>query len=455
MNMSPRDDTASLIHTGVTGQRPRVAHVRLRLTIFLAIMLGLLTITGGFTYTALNRALADFEQVTNIELLQMRRMVFLQDAISNASFPIHSYIAHGDPLEREVFKDGVDDVENSLQEAKESPYLNAEQKTFITLASNEWAQARVLGEGILNTPFPLPPQILARNVSLFENHIEGAKDVIYHVHNLTLAHIDALRASIRENHRQTQIIIISAYTTGLITFIAAFYAIFRLILRPLNILKEGARHYTEGNLSYQIPINTPDEFGELAEAFNKMARTLGQDQQRLAEMASRDGLTGLYNRHSFEQMLMDEMVRFHRHNHPLSLMILDLDHFKNVNDNYGHMTGDNALKLVSRIIGKICRTGDVIARFGGEEIVILMPETPAENATILAERIRTAIASTPVKLGNGEQITITTSVGVASIPDDATTPESLIIAADFALYEAKRSGRNCVRRASEVRQIKA
>lgn len=444
--------------TGVTGNH-RLNQwsnlVRQRMMIFIAIMFMLLTIIGSVSYASLKQTLNHFEQVIDVELLQMRRLVFLQDTIREASFPVHSYIAYGDTLERQVFRDTAHEVEEALKDALHSSNLSQKQQEYIATAKNEWTQARILAETILNTPFPIPAAKLERHAPLFENHIEGAKDVIYHVHNLTLAHIDELRTETFRDHRRTEAITIAGYVTGILTFLAAVYAVFRFILQPLATLKQGAERFTTGDLTYRIPIQSSDEFGELADAFNKMASFLEKDQKRLAEMATRDGLTGLYNRSSFENMLQDELERFQRHKHPMTLMILDLDHFKLVNDNYGHLTGDDALKLVSRIINKICRTGDVIARFGGEEIVILMPETPAENATVLAERIRTAIAAAPVKLGNGEQISITTSIGVASIPNDADTAESLILAADFALYEAKRAGRNCVRRASQVRHMEA
>lgn len=429
--------------------------VRHRLAVFLCIMFGLLTIIGSVSYSSLNQTLKQFSHVTEIEMLQMRRLFLLQDTVRESSFPVHSYIAYGDPLERQVFADSAYIVEEHLIDALNSPYLTADQLQYIQTAQHEWQQARILAENILNTPYPLPIKMLKQNIPMFENHIEGAKDVIYHVHNLATEQIDLMREDIRKDHRRTKTITLSGYITGALTMLAAIYAMMRYILNPLRELKRGAEHFTQGDLSYRVPISSHDEFGELAIAFNKMASYLEKDQQRLSELATRDGLTGLYNRHCFEEMLTDEMERYQRHHHPLSLLMLDLDHFKNVNDNYGHITGDNALKLVSRVIGKVCRTGDVIARFGGEEIIILMPETPAENATILAERIRAAIAASPVRLGNGEQITITASIGVASIPNDAEHSEGLILAADFALYEAKRSGRNCVRRASQVRHMEA
>jgi diguanylate cyclase (GGDEF)-like protein len=163
----------------------------------------------------------------------------------------------------------------------------------------------------------------------------------------------------------------------------------------------------------------------------------------IKESAARDPLTLLRNRRSFDEIFSAETARFERYGRPLSLLMLDLDHFKSVNDRFGHEAGDEVLRRAAGIAESCVRDVDTVARFGGEEFVVLMPETPLKSALEAGERIRAAIEGASVSW-RGSPIPLTVSIGVASAPETATTPAELISSADAALYEAKRQGRNRV-----------
>jgi len=155
----------------------------------------------------------------------------------------------------------------------------------------------------------------------------------------------------------------------------------------------------------------------------------------------RDPLTGLFNRRYFDETLRHELARALRHNMPLSLLILDLDHFKALNDTHGHVAGDDALRAFARILRTTFRAGDVICRYGGEEFALLLPAADLENAWSKAETFRSAVEQAMVS-SNGRTLgSLTVSVGVATSAD-FQDPEELIRAADAALYQAKRMGRN-------------
>jgi diguanylate cyclase (GGDEF)-like protein len=155
----------------------------------------------------------------------------------------------------------------------------------------------------------------------------------------------------------------------------------------------------------------------------------------------RDSLTGLYNRAAFDAALIKEMARARRHETELSVIFLDLDDFKLVNDRFGHLAGDAVLKDVGGIINNMIRSEDTAARYGGEEIVILLPETGKKNALILAERIRSKIEALNIEYED-KRIHPTVSGGLASYPIDAQSGPELIKHADFALYRAKEFGKN-------------
>lgn len=167
----------------------------------------------------------------------------------------------------------------------------------------------------------------------------------------------------------------------------------------------------------------------------------------LEEISARDSLTGLYNRWFVMEKIESEMNRALRHGAPISVLMLDLDHFKNVNDSFGHSVGDEVLKSVGQVLRESCRVYDVPGRYGGEEFCIVLPETRINNTTGVAERIRSRLAQTQLAIG-GQSISVTASIGVAGM--DSSSGESVLSAAalleraDRALYAAKNHGRNRV-----------
>ena len=206
-----------------------------------------------------------------------------------------------------------------------------------------------------------------------------------------------------------------------------------------------------------------DEVGTIMSSFNKMLMTIEQQaaeintfatrldaaykelestNARLKETSFKDEVTGLYNRRFFNLRLEEELSRYRRFNHPVSVVLLDLDGFKAVNDEFGHASGDETLRDVAQILMKHSRGINVVSRYGGDEFAVLLVETSKTGARLYADRIRQVVAKTfPYSHGK----CVTASFGVASLPDDeASTAEDLFRAADGALYAAKRAGKNQV-----------
>src|SRR5467141_3978851 len=214
-----------------------------------------------------------------------------------------------------------------------------------------------------------------------------------------------------------------------------------------------------------------DEVGTLMTSFNRMLETIEQQageinsfatrldaaykelestNARLKETSFKDEVTGLYNRRFFSLRLEEEMSRFRRFNHPVSVVLLDIDGFKNVNDEFGHVVGDETLRELGQILMKHSRGINVVARFGGDEFAILLVETPKPGAQLYAERIRQVVATFP--FSHGKQVTA--SFGVASLPDDeVASSDDLFRAADEALYAAKRAGKNQVVAARPAQRV--
>jgi diguanylate cyclase (GGDEF)-like protein len=171
-------------------------------------------------------------------------------------------------------------------------------------------------------------------------------------------------------------------------------------------------------------------------------------QMKLAEGALQDALTGLYNRRHLDERLAGELAAAQRHGRPVSVLVIDIDLFKNVNDAHGHLAGDEALKMVAFVLRAAVRREDVLARYGGEEFVVVARETPLEGASALAERIRRAVERSRCTW-NGHELGVTVSIGVTvSAVHGGFVPgrsdHDVLVAADRALYLAKQGGRNRV-----------
>jgi diguanylate cyclase (GGDEF)-like protein len=169
------------------------------------------------------------------------------------------------------------------------------------------------------------------------------------------------------------------------------------------------------------------------------------DLDSLLLFANEDGLSGLFNHRYFQERLRYEVVRCQRYHHALSLLFVDLDHFKQYNDKYGHLKGDVLLRDISQFFKTSCREADAVARYGGDEFAFILPETNTKQALIVARRLHAGFKKRQFgSLVPNVVRTVTISIGIGMLPKDGSTAEDLIAAADRAVYRAKRSGRNCI-----------
>lgn len=178
-----------------------------------------------------------------------------------------------------------------------------------------------------------------------------------------------------------------------------------------------------------------------------------QLENELEALATRDSLTGVLNRRECSRVLIEELERARRYNRPLALLWIDFDHFKEINDTWGHAAGDSVLCSISSLLEDSVRSVDTLGRFGGEEFVLILPEMDVAEAEETAERLRQRVCNQPVALESGHNIRLTISIGVAVFPDHGDTLDALCAAADKAMYRAKKQGRNCIAMAQAVQPV--
>jgi len=233
-----------------------------------------------------------------------------------------------------------------------------------------------------------------------------------------------------------------AYTSSIAFFTNAetSYVVNLLIFFLLaNIY--GVFHMTTFNRIRRNEFHALIEQQRLNDKLHKEIVIRREAEHRLFGLATIDDLTGIHNRRHFMELFMHEIKRAHRYNNLLSLMMLDVDYFKSVNDTYGHVVGDIVLKHLAKMIQANLRELDIVARFGGEEFIVLLPNTDLKSAHEVAERICLIVSETPIDISEA-MLTISVSIGVVTLCKSCNSMEAMIKVADDALYKAKKDGRN-------------
>lgn len=281
-------------------------------------------------------------------------------------------------------------------------------------------------------------------------NVIGTLEHVPQVNWETISELSAESAFKQVRHFRDVSLIVIALLLVLVS--AAGYRLGLLIARPLDLLTKGAGEVAAGDLAVDLP-EAPGggEVGYLTDVFNHMVsrlregrreldlihETLRKKNEELEQLSTTDSLTGLDNHRELMRRLDHEEARCKRERRSFSVLVGDVDHFKQYNDAFGHPAGDEVLKAISDIMRESARPVDCVARYGGEEFVVMMPDTAANDALELAEHIRARVAA---KKFMGRKMTL--SIGVATFPEDADSAEALISIADEALYQAKREGRD-------------
>ncbi|HEC17999.1 MAG TPA: diguanylate cyclase [Gammaproteobacteria bacterium] len=267
----------------------------------------------------------------------------------------------------------------------------------------------------------------------------------------------------------------------LLIALGEFLALSYIIIRPVGKITDFLRRNVDddGLLVSDIPMVSNDEFGQLAQQFNTLGNQLNEANKKLQskiESADRrlletnqqlkqlndefkllsitDPLTGLFNRRHFDEIMETEVGLSNRHGDPNSILLIDIDHFKGINDTYGHYVGDLVLKSMTKLLQDNLRHTDAICRIGGEEFAVLCKRADKAGAMEIAEKLRSVVEATPMAPETDDELMITISVGVASVPYNAknVSPKQLYKDVDTAMYYSKNNGRNRVTHISDLYQ---
>src|SRR5947207_3159102 len=315
-----------------------------------------------------------------------------------------------------------------------------------------------VSEKLIKSPLPAATmkKLRERARAPFEYNSYASRDVIGTLEYVpqvswaVIAEISAEAAYMQVRRFRDVALLVIAFLLVAVT--ASAYRLGRLIARPLDRLTKAAGEVAAGDLTVDLPAAPGGgEIGYLTDVFNHMVyrlrdgraeldrinETLIKKNEELELLSTTDSLTGLSNHRSLMKRLDDEVTRFRKDKRGFSVLVGDVDHFKQYNDAFGHPAGDEVLQTIAEIMRDSTRKADCCARYGGEEFVIVLPDTAAADALDTAEHIRARVAA---KKFSGRKMTL--SIGVATFPEDADDAEAIIAVADEALYQAKREGRD-------------
>jgi len=385
-----------------------------------------------------------FDAVLDDVFLQVLPAGELREFLFQASVPVTNHLISSNQDEREKYqklKKQIDMLYKDLLDVNFDE-LGFANKNILVRSLEEWNTAVSHADELVLSRDNISDEEATRLFNKFDEHLGMATDRIVIFQQNTNQAIITKHSKVEQQLEYIQFfIVISSIVAAVLVSVLIAYFFIRNVVAPLKIIEMGAEKFGEGDFHHRLDIASRNELGKLAMTFNSMA-------DKLEEIATRDSLTGLLNKKETLRILDAEIKRARRHAGNVSLMMLDLDYFKRINDTYGHQAGDSVLLSTARLIEKHVRGIDYVGRYGGEEILIVLPATSETESVEIAERIRRSLASTAIPVNDTQHINLTVSIGVAIYPVDGDTEDALLSCADQALYQAKGAGRNQVVRYS-------
>lgn len=363
--------------------------------------------------------------------------------------PANNYLITGKINERDSF----DELSNQISQIFKELHMYRGEHSWEKLSDELNQDVIRLSERLVTILFIEQPIGNKQAAQLIQDATEFSETMIEKAdtfHDLSEQEMIRMAQSARANSQKVNLVFYGTLGATTLFFILLSLYLSRSFIRPIMDLHRGAQIVGQGNLQHRLRIQTKDEIEALANEFNRMVEAISNMKSELDKkvelthlLAITDPLTGLYNRRFFMDKLREETKRNERFNHPLSIILIDIDNFKLYNDTNGHLKGDELLRSFGGILKKQVRSVDFICRIGGEEFMVILPETDYTTGLRIAEGLRKAVENYSFPNGDSQPGgSLTISLGVASSIKGEKDPLKLIKTADDALYQAKRNGRN-------------
>tara|TARA_R110000868_G_scaffold36453_36_gene129498 strand:+ start:1650 stop:3149 length:1500 start_codon:yes stop_codon:yes gene_type:complete len=392
--------------------------------------------------------LKTYESSVEEMLQEMTAIEQLETSLRQANQLVFLYTVNGDQSALMRFNEIAEDIDPQFHllaraEVRFASVRYSNSELALPVFTAAWHEAEAALQEVFRYAPGTPEAINA--LAQLNEVIEPIYGTFSEFRSLSLQDVQSHLKSAQSAGTQAIFTIFGGILAGLVLLIFLGIVVGRSVLQPIAELQLAAGKLGRKDFTHRVKLqNTRDELGQLGRAFNVAATALQRLYRELERRSTHDGLTDVLNRAGFDERFSAECQSAIELDMPLALLLVDVDFFKQVNDTHGHQVGDRVLQVVAGLLGETLRPDDVVARYGGEEFAIILPETDEQSAMAIAQRLLTAIENASIKEGDGEDISVTVSIGCASHQEHGMTPEDFVKNADAALYEAKQTGRNRV-----------
>jgi len=411
--------------------------------VFIALLL-----ISGVSLFSLNKAIGLSNAIVETALTEIHDTMSLRLALNRSAMPVNDYIIRAGLDEKINYITLRDETDRQYKllatTVKNRPDLSGSLNQSLVA----WISAKELANSIMQIPNPIGDPHAAAQMEAFDALIDQGTNLLSEIYDEIYRDTVKSHDRLHEIENQSTILVVLLSIIGLAIAVAGSIQLARIFFPPLDRIMAGVRLFGRGQLDHRIANDMPVELDELTYGINEMAGKLDDIYSELRKSSYRDSLTGCNNRRKLDEDILAAYSLANRSDEALTVLMLDLDHFKQVNDTYGHVAGDSVLLTAAEIIRSQLRKHEFLYRYGGEEFVIVLPATKASDAIVLAERIRTSVANKKMDVGSSSPITVTVSIGIADNSQAGNSIKDMIELADQALYAAKEEGRNRVHVAS-------
>ena len=415
--------------------------IRLQVATALACTLALVFIIAAVSFFSIMELTRTIEEAMEESTHEARPLLELLQAVQQSDLEGHDYLTYGTRLELAEYKASVEKTDNTFEAVIKAPFADQKEKEWVRQAFIKWRISSNLTLSYATDDDPASKLKNMRKIDTLMSEVEKPLSLAFKRAQEEMHELKEKALALKNMFNGFLLLSNILAITGIILL---WRWLVQSITAPLKELTINVRSVGTGETVIETQSTGDDELGRLIRAINDMSARVSESTSNLKELTEHDELTGLYNSRALMRLLNDEIARSRRYGHTFSFIILDVDHFKNINDTYGHVAGDETLRQLAALITDSIREVDRAARYGGDEIAIILPVTEDTMALSIAERIRLSVSSQHVMLPGGEMVKIEISIGMAEYPGQKESAKDLISAADDALYEAKRKGRNRV-----------
>ncbi len=415
--------------------------IRLQVTTALACALALVFTIAGVSFLSIMELAHTIEEAMEEYTMEGQPLLELIQAVQESDLEGHDYLTYGTKNELAEYKSTAKKTDMAFESAMKAPFDDEKEKEWVRSAFIKWRVAYNLT--LSHSPVN-DPAIKLQHMRKIDDQMNEIETTLNWAFQRAQEEMKEIKTGALSLQRMSTIFIITLSVLAVIGMVLLWRWLVHSITGPLKELASNVKAVGTGGAILETKVAGDDEIGRLVRAVNDMSARVSENTTSLKELAEHDELTGLYNNRALMGLLQNEIARSSRYGHTFSFILLDIDHFKDINDTYGHAAGDDVICQLATLITESIRDVDKAARYGGDEIALILPETVGTKALAMAERVRLGVSSQHVMLPGGEMLRIEISIGMAEYPGKKESIKDLILAADDALYEAKRKGRNRV-----------